>query len=401
MKPIFRYFLLVFFSILTACGTFEVGIDCTPTPDVGATATLLALQDQNVQLVGRATQISSLLQSDATTMPKASWAKTDVYGTINFWLSRSIPDPKNPSYQIDVGRIVRLPGLCVFSDAACPAPEEVPVPFQIYSSSWQPLVWSPEGDKAVLSVALGEDVALMAVYLYQSYNESWTKLANFPIVDSISWSPDGEWITMRIQDGLGHVDIYAMRPDGDGQRNLTGDNLPDKGEPSFLAMSGWLEEKALIATRGVFDELTTFHRVDPATGETKLLFTYPTYPGGVYPSPDNTLLAIGTASPQKQALEIISPDGKVEETLATFSTGGIYLVAWSHSGEKIAFTVQSEPYTIDDHRVFIINRDGTGLTEVYRGIIIPALIFSPDDSYLLFTDQELSLVSISLETLAV
>ena len=94
MKPIFRYFLLVFFSILTACGTFEVGIDCTPTPDVGATATLLALQDQNVQLVGRATQISSLLQSDATTMPKESWAKTDVYGTINFWLSRSIPDQK-------------------------------------------------------------------------------------------------------------------------------------------------------------------------------------------------------------------------------------------------------------------------------------------------------------------
>jgi hypothetical protein len=370
MKSLTRYFLLTLLFILSACGTFEVSLDRTPT-------------------------------LNATAVPGESQAKADVYGTIYFWLSHSILDPKDPSNQIDVGRIVHLPGSCVFAVAECPAPEDVPVPFQIYSSSGQPMVWSLDGNMAALPVASTDEVAPMSVYVYRPQAESWTEIENFPIVDSMSWSPDGKWLSMRVQDGLGDVNIYAVRPDGSGQRNLTGENLPNKGEPSFLAMSGWLEGKALVATRGTFDELTTFHQVDPATGETDLLFTFPTYPGGIYPAPDHTLLAVEASSLQKQTLEIIQLDGRVEETLATFSKGGIYIVAWSHNGKKIAFTVQSEPYTALDHRVFIINRDGTGLAELYRGIVIPALTFSPDDRYLLFTDQERSLVSISLETLTV
>ena len=137
------------------------------------------------------------------------------------------------------------------------------------------------------------------------------------------------------------------------------------------------------------------------TGEAEILFTFPTYPGGIYPAPDNTLLAVDARSTQKQTLEIIDLDGKIEDTLAAFGQGGIYIVSWSHNGEKIAFTVQSEPYTADDQRIYTINRNGTGLTELYRGIVIPTLVFSHDDRYLLFTDQERSLVSISLESLAI
>lgn len=43
--------------VLSACGTLEITVDRTPTPDLGATATLGALQDQNAQL---ATQIAVL-----------------------------------------------------------------------------------------------------------------------------------------------------------------------------------------------------------------------------------------------------------------------------------------------------------------------------------------------------
>ncbi len=369
MKLRIRYLLLPIL-LFSACGTLEVRVDRTRTPDM-------------------------------TAVPKVSQIKTDTHGMIYFWLSHSTFDPKDPSNQIDIGRIVRLPGSCVIAAAECPAPEDVPLPFQIYSSSWQPMVWSPDGDMAALPVAITDEAAPMTVYVYRPQDEVWTKIAYFPIVDSIAWSSDGQWLSMRVQSGFGDVNIYAMRPDGSGQRNLTGDNLPDKGEPSFLAMSGWLDGKALVATRGAFDELTAFHQIDPATGETKLLFTFPTYPGGIYPAPDNTLLAVEASSIQKQTLGIIQLDGKVKETLATFSNGGVYIVAWSYDREKIAFTVQSEPYTALDHRVFIISRDGTGLTELYRGIVIPALTFSPDDRYLLFTDQERSLVSISLETLVV
>lgn len=398
MKPLLRFLFLPIFLLVSACGTLEVKIERTSTPDVGAPASLLALQDQATQPVDQA---SDLPYMDVTTTPKGDHGRTDTYGTIYFWLSHSTFDPNAPSNQIDVGRIVRLPGLCVFSDAACPAPEDVPVPFRIHSSSWKQMVWSSDGSVAILPVAMSDDIASMAVYAYRPQDEVWTEIADFPIVDSISWSPDGKWLSLRVQDGNGNVYIYVMQPDGSGQRNLTGDNLSNKGEASFLAMSGWLKGNALIAARGAFDELTTFYLVNPATGETETLFTFPTYPGGVYPSPDNALVAVYAPSTQKQALEIIQLDGQVVDTLATFSQSGIYIVSWSHDGEKIAFTVQSEPYTVDDQRIYIINRDGTGLTELYRGIVVPNLTFSRDNRFLLFTDQEHSLISISLESLAV
>ncbi len=370
LKPNARFFLLPILLFLAACGTIEVSIGHSLTPD-------------------------------PIVVPKESQPKTDMHGMLYFWLSHSTFDPKDPYTQVDVGRIVRLPGSCTDAGVPCRAPEDVPVPFQMHPGSWQPMTWSADGTMAVLPVVITDEVAPMTVYAYRPQTKSWTKIAFFPIVDSTSWSPDGEWISMRVQDGFGDVNIYAIRPDGSGQRNLTGANLPDKGKSSFLAMSGWLDGKALVATRGIMDELTTFYKVDPASGETVLLFTFPTYPGGIYPAPDNTLLAVETAAMQKQSLEIIQTNGNTKTTLASFSKGGIYIVAWSHDGEKIAFTVQSDPYTMDDHRVYIINRDGTGLTELYRGLVIPALTFSPDDHSLLFTDQERALVSISLDTLAV
>jgi hypothetical protein len=304
MKLVHRYFLLLFLFVLAACGTFEVGIDRTPVPN-------------------------------GTAETKKSQVKTDTHGMIYFWLSHSTFDPVDPSVQLDMGKLVRLPGSCVLADAECPVPEDVPVPFQMYFNSWQPMTWSPDGKMAALPLAITDDLAPMAVYVYRPDDESWRKIANFPVVDSVAWSPDGSWLSMRVQDGLGDVNIYAVRPDGSGQRNLTGDNLPDKGEPSFLAMSGWLEGKALVSTRGTVDELSNFHQVDPATGETKLLFNFPTYPGGIYPAPDQTLLTVEASSFQKQTLEFIQPNGKVKETLASFSKGGIYIVAWSHDGEKI------------------------------------------------------------------
>ena len=399
MRFVSRCFLLPLLFVFSACGTFEVSVERTPIPDTVAAA-LPAQNAQNAQLGEQATQTSSFLLDVAAT-PRENRVKTDTYGMIYFWLSHSTFDPNDPSSQIEVGKLARLPGLCVFSDAACPAPEDAPVPFQIYSSSWQQMAWSPDGSVAILPVAMSDDIASMAVYAYRPQEEAWTEIANFPIVDNISWSPDGKWLSLRVQNGNGNVDIYAMRPDGSAQRNLTGENLLDKGEPGFLAMCGWLEGKALVSTRGAFDELTAFHQVDPATGEAEILFTFPTYPGGIYPAPDNTLLAVDARSTQKQTLEIIDLDGKIEDTLAAFGQGGIYIVSWSHNGEKIAFTVQSEPYTADDQRIYTINRNGTGLTELYRGIVIPTLVFSHDDRYLLFTDQERSLVSISLESLAI
>ncbi|MGB7875215.1 MAG: hypothetical protein WBL25_12590, partial [Anaerolineales bacterium] len=100
MKPLLRFFFLSIFLLVSACGTLEVRIERTPTPDVGISASLLARQDQLTQSVDQANALSYV---DATATPKENRGKTDTYGTIYFWLSHSTFDPKDPSSQIDVG----------------------------------------------------------------------------------------------------------------------------------------------------------------------------------------------------------------------------------------------------------------------------------------------------------
>ena len=122
MKPLLRFFFLPIFLLVSACGTLEVQIERTATPDVEATVPPSPGQNQVTQPAGQA---SELLYQDDTAAPRETHERTDTYGTIYFWLSHSTFDPNDSTSQIDVGRMARLPGLCVFSDAACPAPETV------------------------------------------------------------------------------------------------------------------------------------------------------------------------------------------------------------------------------------------------------------------------------------
>src|SRR5574341_45883 len=247
-----RIFPLILLFLLTSCGTLEVSLDRTPTPDVHATMTVAALREENQQLSGQATQVSTLLQPEASRTPRGVPAtKADTLGTIYFWMSTSSIDPNDPARQIETGRIMRLPGSCAAGLTDCPQPEQIQTPFQVFNVSWQPLVWSPDGGMAVLPVATGENGYPTTVYLYEPKSESWTELTHFNFVDGSMWSADGNWIALRVQDGLGNVDIYEIRPDGGGLRNLTGANFPNKGESTYLSMDGWLGNDAIIATRGL------------------------------------------------------------------------------------------------------------------------------------------------------
>ncbi len=67
MTVIPRAVALVLLFLLTACGTLEISVDRTPTPDVPATSTIAALQLQNAEL---ATKVALLDQ--ATPIPTAA-----------------------------------------------------------------------------------------------------------------------------------------------------------------------------------------------------------------------------------------------------------------------------------------------------------------------------------------
>ncbi len=102
-----RVFLLVLLFLLTSCGTLEVNLDRTPTPDLDATTTMATLREQNQQLSGQATQVNALLQPDATRTPRViPTSGADSLGMVYFWMSTSTIDPNDPP-----GRL-KLAGLC-------------------------------------------------------------------------------------------------------------------------------------------------------------------------------------------------------------------------------------------------------------------------------------------------
>jgi hypothetical protein len=186
MKPVFRFFLLAFLSILTACGTFEISIDHMLTPDVEGMGTSSESEKKFMQSI-----------AFGATEP-ANVVGADELGMIYFWLSHTTFDPADPSAQVDMVKLVRLPGSCVLAVAKCPAPEDVPVPFKLYFNSWQPMNWSPDGKMAAVPLAIVDDLTLMTVYVYRPEEESWTEITQFPVMDSLSWSPDGAWLSLRI-----------------------------------------------------------------------------------------------------------------------------------------------------------------------------------------------------------
>lgn len=73
--------------------------------------------------------------------------------------------------------------------------------------------------------------------------------------------------------------------------------------------------------------------------------------------------------------------------LATFTGGTLYPIVWSPDNKQLAFAyyteaTQSAP-TADVH---IINRDGKGLKQVYRGVSVGSILFSPDGKHLLINE---------------
>ena len=313
----------------------------------------------------------------APTPPPSDWV--DPLGQVYFFIN----DNKNENGTI---KLVRLPGSCVIGQNACPQPETIPTPFPL-NFSLTPLVWSPDKKKAAYAFPTSSDGNKTELFIFDPVQNAWTSLVKFNNIDPPMWSPDGNWMAFRVQDGLGGDDTYVIHSDGTGLTNLTGSGkLPSENRP-YIA-DGWISGSVIL--HSAMPGMEGFvYQISPADGSVKSLFGSKIIKSQFFPSPDGADLAFFEYSDNnpKRALELVDINGTVTRELFVFRDGSVYPVVWSPDGIKIAFLYYSDSPQMGQD-VYLVNRDGTGLSQVYHGMQISTLAFSPDGKNLLIQNDE-------------
>ncbi len=278
-------------------------------------------------------------------------------------------------------KLVKLPGSCVTGAIPCPNPIPVEFPFDwpfgISSNQW---AWSPDGELAVFPYPNREDGNWASLNIYDPELETWISIVEFAFIDSVRWSPDGNWISFRVQDGYGSVDIYAVQPDGSNLKNITStENLPEDGQPYI--MNGWVGDK-LIVHSGNPGSKGLVYAVGVESGEVNKLSESLQLTAYLHPSPDGSLVAFSKydSISRKHTIKVTTWDGENVQELGTFQSS-IFPIIWSPDGNFLAFSVYGmAPEMSAD--VYIINKDGTNLKHLIHSETFANFIFSPDGNFL-------------------
>jgi hypothetical protein len=283
-------------------------------------------------------------------------------------------------------RLERLPGSCVSGKSACPPPEQIDTPFPL-DFSLNPLAWSPDGKTAAFNFPNAANGTKTDLFLFDPGKLAWTALVEFNYIDPPLWSPDGNLLAFRVQDGQGSDDTYAIRRDGNGLINLSASaQLPADQRP-YIA-DGWLADglvmhSALPGTPG------SLYLVRPQDASARPLFKTLLTKSQFFPSPDGKRLAYfdySDTSP-RHVLKLVDLNGTTVRELFVFRDGSIYPLLWSPDDTRIAFVFYTNnPENGQD--VYLVNPDGTGLSQVYHSQRLGSLAFSPDGKALLIQSDE-------------
>jgi len=288
------------------------------------------------------------------------------------------------NYGNEKTQLLRVPGSCAAGLNPCPEAEVISTPFGL-NFSLTSLVWSPNGDAAAFSYPISADGNKAGLFLFDPQAQTWDSLTEFNFIDPPLWSPDGNWLAFRVQDGNGSDEIYAIRRDGSQLTNLSASGkLPGDGGP--YAMNGWINNNVILHSRNN----GTIYLLRADDGFVTPLFDTPLAKSDiVVPSPDGYFLAYTDASPQKIVLKLLTPDGSTARDLATFQSTSIYPIEWSPDGAQLAFATMTNDLTTGQD-VYIIGNEGRGLQQVYhsRSASIAQIMFSPDGKYLLLQDDD-------------
>ncbi len=278
-------------------------------------------------------------------------------------------------------QLARLSGVCVFDSAKCPQLQIVNVPFA-FNFTINALSWSLDGKFAAFSYSDHPNGTPTKLWRFDPVANTWTSLAEFPYIDPPFWSPDGTWIAFRTQDGLGGEDVYVVHRDGTKLKSISA-GLPAEGRPYI--MDGWYTEN-IIMRSAIPGSGGSIYLVRVSDGQARPMFDTLLTKAQFIASPDASSLTYDEYDypSQSHILKVMEPDGANAVTLANFTGGSLYPVIWSPDSKFIAFNyfgsfTSGEPKA----EVYLVGRDGTNLSLVYKGVTVGRLVFSPNGGYLL------------------
>jgi Tol biopolymer transport system component len=288
--------------------------------------------------------------------------------------------PRQPGPSIQLAKVSEL---CVFDSAKCPPLQVVNVPFA-FNFTIHALSWSPDGKFAAFSYSDNPNGTPTKLWLFDAAASTWTPLAEFPYIDPPFWSPDGAWIAIRTQDGLGGEDLHVVHRDGTGLKSVSG-GLSIEGRPYI--MDGWYTENIIM--RSALPGSGNVYLVRVSDGLTRSMFETSLTKALFIAAPDASLLVYDeqNGNSQSHTLKVIEPNGANAVTLANFTGGNLYPIIWSPNSQWVAFNYYSGIVNgVPKAEVYVASRDGRTLFSIYKGTTVGRLLFSPNEKYLLIEE---------------
>ena len=362
-----KIILILTLLILTACSSAASPIPApfffTSTPPTTNPQTAEAI------LTGTANPANMSVVTESATMSE------EETGELYFFLQ-----PRQAGQSI---QLVRVSSVCVFDAEKCPPVQPIGVPFA-FNFTINALSWSPDGNHAAFAYSDHPNGTPTKLWRFDPSAGTWTSLAEFPYIDPPFWSADGTWIAFRTQDGLGSEDVYVVHRDGTELKSISA-GLPVEGRPYI--MDGWYTENIIMRSALPGNSGTrSVYLVRASDGFARPMFETLLTKAQFIASPDASLFVYDEYdyTSQKHELKVMEPDGANAVTLTNFTGGSLYPIIWSPDSQWIAFNYYSSfSAGTPGAEVFVVSRDGSKLTSVYKGTTVGRLVFSPNGKYLL------------------
>jgi len=377
-----KYFWILLIVFLTACTTTATNTSASPAD----------LSTAPVILTDAASSTDAAQAESQPAITESSPTSGQETGELYFF---TLPRQAGQSIQL-----ARVSASCVTRVDECPPVQTVNVPFP-FNFTLTALSWSPDGKFAAFSYSDNPNGTPTKMWLFDASTEIWTALAEFPYIDPPFWSPDGAWIAFRVQDGMGGEDVYVVHRDGAELKSVAA-NLPIEGRPYI--MDGWYTENIIMRPALPGNE-GMIYLVRASDGFVRPMFETLLTKSIFVTAPDSSMLAYDDYDYQSQnhILRIVEPNGANPLELAKFTGGSLYPIVWSPDSSKLAFVYQSFAAGQPSADVFVVNRDGTGIIQVYKGVTVGRVLFSPNGKYLIVEETTSAtgghLVVIDLSTL--